>query len=146
MMLPEMLQRHFFKKSFSMVSWRIFRSIRRSAWRSSTAGKEAPRRPILGKAKSPLARHSPRQRSSRLGGSPDSCEQFRPSSLRLRGLARRRFSDHDCKHLGPNPFPHSIQCICSLTRCLSLGVYSKDSQNLSFSRQPQLMRMNLVAY
>ena len=36
-------------------------------------------------------------------------------------------------------------CIRSLTRWLSLGVYSKDSQNLSFSRQPQLMRMNLAA-
>ena len=50
------------------------------------------------------------------------------------------------RYAATNPFPHCIQCICSLARCLSLGVYSKDSQNLSFSRQPQLMRMNLVAY
>jgi hypothetical protein len=28
----------------------------------------------------------------------------------------------------------------------SAFLYSKDSQNLSFSRQPQLMRINLVAY
>ena len=28
--------------------------------------------------------------------------------------AWQRFSDHDCKQLGTNPFPRSIQCVCSL--------------------------------
>ena len=55
------------------------------------------------------------------GGSLDICQQFRHSSLWRRGRAWRRFSDHDCKQLGTNPFPHSIRCICSLTRCLSFG-------------------------
>jgi hypothetical protein len=38
--------------------------------------------------------------------------------------ASRRSSDRDCKLIGPNPFPHSIQCIWSLTFCLSFGVHS----------------------
>jgi hypothetical protein len=56
----------FFGKSFSMVSWPIFLSS--SATRFISLNPVAtPRRPIPGKANSPRAAQSPRQRSNSLG-------------------------------------------------------------------------------
>jgi len=51
-----------------MVSWPIFRSSSPIRLASSTVGKEAHRRPIFGKAKSPLARHSRRPALQKVGG------------------------------------------------------------------------------
>ena len=111
-MFPEMRQ-GFFKNSFSIVIWPILRSSSATRRSSFWVGTLGGRFPLPGKAASPRARHSARQRSNSLGLT-SSRRATCPHSRRRPWPAWPRSSAHDYKHFGPSPYLISIQCTLAL--------------------------------